>query len=82
MEEKLRLVVRGRNGVVFEDEVGAVSSVSKLGPFDVLPKHARMVAEIKEKVVARWEAEVKEWQIKGGIMWVDGRGGVEIFLGI
>ena len=78
----LEVVVRTKRKVLFVGKAWAVSGVNELGPFDILPRHARFVGEIKERVVVHLEeGEKREWrrEIGEGIIWVDGKGRVEVF---
>lgn len=82
MENKLKLIVRRRDGIEFEGEVFAVSGVNDIGPFDILNNHANFVANIKEKITIHKDKNKKsEIQITTGIISAK-ENLVEIFLGI
>lgn len=49
-EELLTVIVRSRQGLVFEGQAVSVSSENKKGLFDVLSKHANFVTTIQKKL--------------------------------
>lgn len=80
----IQLVVRkrGGGGVVFEGNVFAVSSINKIGPFDILAKHANFVTEIQEKLVIHKDKKnIKEIILDSGLLSARSNL-VEVFLGI
>lgn len=82
MENKIKLIVRRRDGVEFEGEVYAVSAINDIGPFDILSNHANFVANIKDKItIHKDKNNKKEIQITTGIISAK-ENLVEIFLGI
>lgn len=62
MIEKLKVVVRNKTKVFLQTDCSSVSMESEVGPFDVLPEHANMVAVIKGEVLAR-PMSGKEWKV-------------------
>lgn len=47
----LQVVVRSRQGLVFEGQAVSVSSENKKGPFDVLGQHANFVTTVQKRLV-------------------------------
>lgn len=80
--EKLLLVIRDRNTLLFQGEVTAVSSFNDKGPFDILPQHANFISIIKKHVVIHLPTkEKKRIELESGILKVRDNN-VEIYLGI
>lgn len=78
----LKVVVRKREGVEFEGEVYAISSINEIGTFDVLLDHANFVTKIKEKIVIHHNlSKREEILISTGILHAK-ENLIEIFLGI
>ncbi|OGC98032.1 hypothetical protein A2634_02590 [Candidatus Amesbacteria bacterium RIFCSPHIGHO2_01_FULL_48_32] len=74
--------VRNRQGLVFEGQVRAVSSVNKKGPFDILLHHANFVCTIQKKLTLhRVDGKKMEIAVDSGIMEVH-RDQVLVFLGV
>lgn len=78
----LKVTVRSRQGVVFEGELAAVSSVNKSGPFDVLPGHSNFVCMISKKLILRGiDNKTQEINVENGVLMVE-KNMVKVFLGI
>lgn len=78
----LTVRVRNRQGLVFEGQVKAVSSVNKKGAFDVLPRHANFVCTIQKRLTLhRPDGQETEIKVESGIMEVH-HDQVLVFLGI
>lgn len=78
----LKVIVRNTEGIVFEGEVFAVSSINQIGPFDILPGHANFICTIRDKVtIHKTVKENKEITVENGILRVKDNK-VEIYLGI
>lgn len=78
----LNVTIRKRDGVVYEGQVYAVSSLNDVGPFDVLASHSNFVSNIKEMITIHvTETEKKEFQVVSGILSARSNL-VEVFLGI
>jgi F0F1-type ATP synthase epsilon subunit len=74
--------IRTRNGLVFSGELEALSSVNRVGPFDILPGHTNFVSMIKEKLVLhKQKGERQEIGVENGVMIVEGNK-VRVFLGV
>lgn len=80
--EKLKVVVKSPEGIVFDGEVYALTSKNVGGLFDVLPFHSNFVSIIKELLLLYETKEnPKEMKIENGVMKVS-ENDVEIFLGV
>jgi len=78
------LIIRKRDGVVFEGKVYAVSSTNEIGPFDVLPLHANFVCTIKDYLTVHIDEALKnekKFPLETGVMRVK-ENKVEIYMGI
>lgn len=84
-EEKLRAVVRAREGPVFAGLAASVTSVNEAGVFDILPGHTNFISTIKSHVIVRplpkGTAE-ERWEIEGDAVLRVYQGVVEVFLGL
>ncbi|KKU63078.1 MAG: hypothetical protein UX87_C0035G0001, partial [Candidatus Amesbacteria bacterium GW2011_GWA1_47_16] len=68
----LKVTVRSRQGLVFEGELGAVSSYNQKGPFDVLPLHTNFVTMISKRVVLhRADGKREEIIVDNGVLLVE-----------
>lgn len=82
MADKIKAIIRKRDGVIFEGDVYAVSSINEIGPFDILFNHANFIAKIKDKVTIHSDKNTKkDFVIDNGIISVK-ENLVEVFLGI
>lgn len=80
--QRLKVEVRSRQGLVFDGDLYAVSSHNTAGEFDVLPSHANFVSMINKKVVLRKaNGQTDELAIDNGVMLVEDNK-VKIFIGI
>lgn len=78
----ISVVVRSRTGVVWEGEVLSVSSWNKVGPFDVLPRHANFVSTVQKKLrLHKPDGLVEEVNVESGLMHVVADK-VIVFLGV
>lgn len=74
--------IRSRSGMIFSGELEAVSSVNRVGPFDILPGHTNFVSMIKEKLVLhKGKGEKQELGVEDGVMIVEDNK-VRVFLGV
>lgn len=70
--ETIKLIIRGREGTVFEGEVYAVSSINGKGPFDILPHHAEFISLIERQVtVHHSDGHQQVFKIDSGVIEVD-----------
>jgi F0F1-type ATP synthase epsilon subunit len=82
MENKIKVTIRARSGLLFQGMVDAVSSVNKVGVFDVLPWHTNFVTEIKDTIIVYLPQGLKtDFPINRGLMKVENNT-VEIYVGI
>jgi len=81
-DEILHVVIREREGVLFEGDAWAISSVNDVGPFDILAYHSNFVSPLNEKVVVHIDRSThKEFEVNKGVMRVE-ENRVEVFVGI
>ena len=80
-KNKLWVTVRTRQGLAFEGELMAVSSVNPSGPFDVLGEHANFVCMIANKLILRKsDGKEEEINVDKGVMMVE-KNRVNAFIG-
>jgi len=78
----LKVSVRSRQGLVFDGDLKAVSSVNKMGPFDILPEHANFVTVISKKVTLhKLDGQQQEIPLNNGVILVENNE-VKVFLGV
>ena len=76
------LLVRSREGVVFQGQVESISSINDKGKFDVLATHANFISLIQKELVIRKPREEKSLiKITNGLMRVR-ENNVEVYLGV
>ncbi len=81
-DEKLKVVVKSPEGIVFEGEVYAITSKNIGGLFDILPFHSNFISIINELLLLyETKQNPKEIKIQNGVMKVT-ENDVEIFLGV
>lgn len=82
MQNKFHLIIRSREGVVYNGEVTALTSKNEAGKFDILAEHANFISLINSLLeVHDLEGKVKELKIDNGLLRVKGNT-VEVYLGI
>ena len=80
--EKLLVIVRDRNTLIFQGHVEAVSSFNDMGPFDVLPRHANLISLIKQAIILHLTDKTKKRiEITSGVLKVR-ENKIEVYLGI
>ena len=80
--EKLLVIVRDRNTLIFQGQVEAVSSFNDMGPFDVLPRHANLISLIKQAIILHLTDKTeKRIEVTSGVMKVR-ENNMEVYLGI
>lgn len=78
----IRVVVRNRENILFDEEIKAVSSYNEKGLFDVLPIHANFISIIKDALILHKSGgDKQEMKIAGGVLRVH-ENQVHIFLGL
>jgi len=81
-QQFLQVVVRSRQGLVFEGQAIAITSENKNGPFDVLERHANFVTTIQKRLVIIKPGGGKVvMQVGSGMMHVY-KDQVLVFLGV
>lgn len=76
------VVIRDRNGIVWQGQVRALSSYNIKGAFDVLPMHANFITLLKNRLVLhRTDGAKEEIQVDNGVMRaVENK--VQVFVGV
>lgn len=78
----LQVLIRDREGVLFEGEAEAVSSFNDKGPFDLLPYHANFITLIQNEVrVRRVGGGEEKTALTSGVLRVK-ENKVEVYVGI
>lgn len=78
----LQISIKTLEGILFEGEVDAITSINEKGRFDVLPYHENFISIVKDLVVVYQKDEKpKEFPLQGGVIKVRNNT-VHIFLGI
>ena len=81
-KDRLWVTVRSRQGLAFEGELAAVSSINPAGPFDVLPEHTNFVCMVANKLILRkMDGKVEEINLDKGVLTVD-KNRVDVFIGV
>lgn len=82
----MKVVMRNREGPVFEGFARSVTSLNDKGVFDILPRHANFITTIKDYVIIRSSqanaGAEQRWEIEGGAVLRVYQGVVEVFLGL
>ena len=70
-EEKIKVKVRNRTRVLFDDYVKAVTSKNDTGVFDILPTHANFISLISTPLILRkLDGQKQEIKFTNGILKV------------
>lgn len=78
----LRVMVRNREKVIYDNAALAVSSVNDQGVFDILPEHINFITMIKQSLtIHKPDRTIQEFKIRTGLMRV-GSNNVEIYVGL
>lgn len=78
--ELIKVIIRQKDGILWEGEATSLSSINQVGPFDILPEHSHFVGLIEQYVLVRQNKIEKKWPIDHGILSVKD-GIVEVYLG-
>jgi len=82
MNDKFHLLVKSRDGVVYEGDVDSITSFNEAGEFDILSQHANFISLIQKKLIIRdTQGQEKEIPIQNALLRMKGNS-VEVFLGI
>jgi F0F1-type ATP synthase epsilon subunit len=69
--EKIRVTVRNRTQVLFDEEAKSISSKNDTGVFDVLPEHSNFISLITSPLIIRkLDGEKKEITFTSGLIKV------------
>jgi len=70
-EDKIKITVRNRTAILFDDFVKSVTSKNDTGEFDILPTHSNFITLITSPLVLRKvDGEKKEIKFSNGILKV------------
>ena len=76
------IVIRDRDGVLFDGKAESLSSYNETGEFDVLSLHTNFISIISRNITVRLEGgAVKSLPIQTGVMKVN-KNNIEVYLGI
>ena len=64
MAETLEVIILTPNQIILRTQARALSSRSSLGPFDILPKHANMIAMIQNQPIIVTLTDGKKLEFK------------------
>lgn len=79
---KFHLLVRSRDGKIYEGDVQSITSFNEKGMFDVLGQHANFISLIKDKlIIADLNGSRKDIPVNNGLMRVR-ENNVEVYLGV
>ncbi len=74
--------IRSRKGILFSGNLASVSSINRMGVFDVLPQHEHFVTMIMKKLILRKpDGKVDEMNVDSGMMVVE-EDKMKVFLGV
>lgn len=81
-EEKLTVIVRGREGDVYKGESVRVTSINPKGKFDILPGHANFISLLEKEIqIIKTDGQLIEIPIESALLR-NKDNQVEIYLGI
>lgn len=70
-KEKIRITVRNRMRILFDDEVKSLTSKNDSGIFDVLPEHSNFISLITSPLILRTpDGKKQEITFKSGLLIV------------
>lgn len=76
----LHIVIRQKDGVVWEGNADSFSSTNQVGTFDVLPEHSHFVGLIEKYIIIRQDKNEKKWDLDHGLVSIKDNL-VEVYLG-
>lgn len=78
----LKVVIRGREGLVFQGECSSASSFNRIGKFDILGKHANFITLIEKEIALKTvEGDERNIAVDNGLCKVT-QNQVNIYLGV
>lgn len=79
---KIAVIVRKKDGIIFQGDATSISSTNEKGVFDILPEHTNFVAVIQNFITVRpVDKPDVTFSIPRGILHVK-TNAVEVFVGI
>ena len=70
-DEKIKVTVRNRTAILFDDYVKAVTSKNDTGEFDVLPEHSNFISLITSPLILRKiDGQKQEIKFSSGLIKV------------
>ena len=82
MNEKFKLLVKSREGILYQGEVESMTSFNEKGEFDILSRHANFISLIRKKLIIRdAQGQQIEIPVHNALLRVKGNS-VEVYLGI
>ena len=78
----LNVIIHNKQGILYDQQIEAVTSKNDKGIFDILPRHENFISVIKENIILHRKInESQEMKIENGIMRVY-KNNVNIYIGI
>lgn len=78
----LSLVVKNREGTLFEGEVRSITSFNDKGKFDILPTHSNFITLVSQILkITQKEGNIREIPVDNGVLKVT-ENKAEVYLGI
>ena len=69
--DKIHVLIRNRQKIIYEDDVKSLSSKNDTGTFDVLPEHANFITLINQTVTVRkLDSSEEVFKFENGLMKV------------
>jgi F0F1-type ATP synthase epsilon subunit len=69
--EKIHVIVRNRNSILFDNDVKSITSKNDTGIFDILPEHSNFISLISSPLILRTaDGQKKEITFKNGLIKV------------
>lgn len=82
MENNFHLLVRSREGIIFDGEVGSITSFNEEGKFDILARHANFISLIQKDLIIRdTQGNEKKIVVSNALLRVK-ENKVEVYLGV
>ncbi|HBD02255.1 MAG: hypothetical protein UX38_C0012G0012 [Microgenomates group bacterium GW2011_GWC1_46_16] len=66
----LQVIIRLKDRILWQGEATSFSSTNQIGPFDILPEHARFVGLIEQYITVHTLTKEEKWPIAKGILSV------------
>lgn len=70
-QELIKVMIRTREGIIFDDKVKGLSSYNEKGVFDILPQHANFISLITNTIILHQKNDIDQLiPITSGILRV------------